>query len=58
MAKHILYSILVLIVLAFVHYELSIERNLRLKLFCVTPYAVEKVSFYSPDCYSFMKTAF
>jgi len=53
--------ILVLVVLgimAFVHYELSLERDIRLKLFCETPYASEKVHQYGPDCYKFMKKEF
>lgn len=55
---YILVLIIVLGIMAFVHYELSMERDLRLKLFCESAYASEKVDVYGPNCFDFMKTAF
>lgn len=42
----------------FVHYELSLERDLKLKLFCETKSAQDIVASYGPECYTFMQTAF
>lgn len=55
---YILILITILGVGAFVHYELSAERDLRLKLFCESEQAAEKVDAYGPKCFEFMKTAF
>lgn len=49
---------MVLAIIAFTHYEILLEHDMRLKLFCETKYAKDEIAAYGPECYEFMKTAF
>lgn len=55
---YVLGAIVILGIMAFIHYELSLERNTRLILFCESQQAKDQVAAYGPDCYKFMKTSF
>jgi len=59
MNKHyILIIVIILCCMAFIHYELSLERDNRLILFCESQQAKDQVDAYGPTCYHFMKTSF
>ena len=55
--KDILILAVVLGIMAFIHYELLMERNQSLMLFCESEEG-DSVAEYGPECYNFMKTSF
>ena len=60
MNKQRIYLIIAIIlgIMVFVHYELVLERNNRIIMFCETNEAKTNVAPYGPDCYHLIKTIF